>query len=104
MSNPTTRPPCSNYVSYKAIAMSFFRLFFPHAAVFGAILKWLRIVPRPKTERDKEAAALPINCRYSRDIGVLQLTVFLVVLSYGSEWLLRSNVWEGCRPWPSAVH
>lgn len=58
----------------------------------------------PKTERDKEAAALPINCRYSRDIGVLQLTVFLVVLSYGSEWLLRSNVWEGCRPWPSAVH
>lgn len=26
--------------------MSFFRLFFPHAAVFGAILKWLRIVPR----------------------------------------------------------
>lgn len=46
MSNPTTRPPCSNYVSYKAIAMSFFRLFFPHAAVFGAILKWLRIVPR----------------------------------------------------------
>ncbi len=48
-SNPTpciSIPERSNYVSYKAIAMSFFRLFFPHAAVFGSILKWLRLVPR----------------------------------------------------------
>lgn len=41
----------------------------------------------PKTEMGLEAAAVPINCRYSRDLGVLQLTVFLVTLSYGSEWL-----------------
>lgn len=35
----------SNYVSYRALAMAMFRLFFPHAAVFGGILKWLHIVP-----------------------------------------------------------
>ncbi len=39
----------------------------------------------PKTERDKEAAGLPINCRYSRDLGVLQLTVFVVTFAYASE-------------------
>ena len=43
-------------------------------------------VTEPKTERDKEAAGLPINCRYSRDLGVLQLTVFVVCLAYASEW------------------
>lgn len=111
--------------------MAAFRLFFPHAAVFGSILKWLRIVPSewgqllwgtlrraaqaacchkatcvwffrrlrclawphapcarpcvagPKTERGIEAAAVPISCRYSRDLGVLQLTIILVVLGYG---------------------
>lgn len=29
----------------RGIAMAPFRLFFPHAIVFGSILKWLRIVP-----------------------------------------------------------
>ena len=148
---PPALPACSNYVSYRALAMATFRLFFPHAAVFGGILKWLHLVPselaagsnamaagsstcsscwpaliiswtawcscrgltlqlwvgcqrsmlrprpvaprcpcpgcaEPKTERDKEAAGLPINCRYSRDLGVLQLTVFVVTFAYASEW------------------
>ncbi|KAL4451743.1 hypothetical protein ABPG75_007405 [Micractinium tetrahymenae] len=71
-----------NFVSFKGIAMAPFRLFFPHAIVFGSILKWLRIVPSPKTERDKLAAAPPISIRYSRDLGVLQLTIFVVALGY----------------------
>lgn len=72
---PTHLPTlCSNYVSYKAIAMSFFRLFFPHAAVFGSILKWLRLLPREWRGRGGAAAAVmriwvspgPGACDYSR--------------------------------------
>ncbi|KAL4421157.1 hypothetical protein ABPG77_000792 [Micractinium sp. CCAP 211/92] len=71
-----------NFLSFKGIAMAPFRLFFPHAIVFGSILKWLRIVPSPRTERDRLAAAPPISIRYSRDLGVLQLTIFVVALGY----------------------
>ena len=39
----------------------------------------------PQTDRDKEAAAPPINLRYSRDVGVLQLTVLVVTLGYAGE-------------------
>jgi hypothetical protein len=39
----------------------------------------------PQTDRDKEAAALAINIRYSRDLGVLQLTVLVVTLGYAGE-------------------
>ena len=34
------------------------------------------------TERAKEAETPPRNCRYSRDLGVVQLTVLLVTLGY----------------------
>lgn len=44
-------------------------------------------VAGPRTKRDKEAAAPPINCRYSRDLGVLQLTVFVIAFGYaGKLW------------------
>lgn len=34
-----------NYVLYRALAMTFFRLFWPHAVIFADILRWLHILP-----------------------------------------------------------
>ena len=34
-----------NYVVFRALAMVAFRLFYPHAAVFMSILRWLRLIP-----------------------------------------------------------
>ena len=34
-----------NYVSYRALVMAWFRLFYPHQAIMTCIVKWLRIVP-----------------------------------------------------------
>lgn len=34
-----------NYVSYRALVMAWFRLFYPHQAVMTCILKWLHILP-----------------------------------------------------------
>ena len=36
-----------NYVVFRALAMVAFRLFYPHAAVFMSILRWLRLAPGP---------------------------------------------------------
>lgn len=38
-------PARSNYVCYRALVMSAFRLFYPHQAIFTSILKWLHIFP-----------------------------------------------------------
>ncbi len=157
-----TCPP--SLAARRGIAMAPFRLFFPHAIVFGSILKWLRIVPSeqlqlprqrphrataalasgakpgpprlclpdmpadgagqaghcaclsaayhnhrafalvpnapalaapaapgPRTERDRLAAAPPISIRYSRDLGVLQLTIFVVALGYAGKHLGRKG-------------
>jgi hypothetical protein len=50
-------------VSYRALAMTAFRLFFPHAAVFGGILKWLRLMPsEPSSCRASRAVCAPRCC------------------------------------------
>jgi len=35
----------SNYVMYRALVMTSFRLFYPHQAILSAIFKWLHIIP-----------------------------------------------------------
>jgi hypothetical protein len=71
-----------NYVSYRALVMAWFRLFYPHQAVVACILKWLHIVPWAKTARDKALEAPVRNCRYGRDIGIPVLMNFVMVLAY----------------------
>lgn len=34
-----------NYVSYRALVMAWFRLFYPHQAILACIVKWMRLVP-----------------------------------------------------------
>jgi hypothetical protein len=70
-----------NYVCYRALVMSAFRLFYPHQAIFTSILKWLHIIPRAKTARDKLLEVPPRNCRYGRDIGIPVLMNFVMVCS-----------------------
>lgn len=55
----------------------------------------------PKTERDKLAAAPPISIRYSRDLGVLQLTIFVVALGYAGK--PQGGVGVGGHPGRSAL-
>lgn len=71
-----------NYVSYRALVMAWFRLFYPHQAIAGCILKWLHIIPWAKTARDKALEAPVRNCRYGRDIGIPVLMNFVMVLAY----------------------
>jgi len=71
-----------NYVSYRALVMAWFRLFYPHMAVVRCILKWLHIVPWAKTARDKALETPVRNCRYGRDIGIPVLMNFVMVLAY----------------------
>lgn len=59
-----------------------FRLFWPHAAMLGFILRWLRILPAPRTARDRAATLPQRNQRYGRDIGVVLFTVLIMVSSY----------------------
>ena len=71
-----------NYVLYRSLTMSFFRLFYPHACVFPEILKWLHILPKPKTAQDV-AFSIPLrNTRYSRDIGIAMFAVFVCSIAY----------------------
>jgi len=34
-----------NYVSYRALVMAWFRLFYPHQGIMVSILKWMHILP-----------------------------------------------------------
>jgi hypothetical protein len=71
-----------NYVLLRALTMTFFRLFWPHACVLANILQWLHILPKPKTDQDI-ALALPLrNCRYSRDIGISTFAIYVSALGY----------------------
>ncbi|PSC69350.1 ERD4-related membrane [Micractinium conductrix] len=73
-------PEC-NYVMYRALVMCAFRLFYPHLAILPAILKWMRILPRARTQRDKLMEMPPRNCRFGRDIGIPVLMNFVMVCS-----------------------
>ncbi|KAI3425049.1 hypothetical protein D9Q98_008427 [Chlorella vulgaris] len=70
-----------NYVMYRALVMSAFRLFYPHQAIMSSIVKWLRIAPKAKTQRDKLMEVPPRNCRYGRDIGIPVLMNYVMVCS-----------------------
>jgi len=71
-----------NYVAYRALVMAAFRLFYPSQAIMTAIFRWLRIIPRPKTARDR-ALMLPMrNCRYGRDVGIPLMMNYVMVLAY----------------------
>lgn len=71
-----------NYVAYRALVMAAFRLFYPSQAIMTAIFRWLRIIPRPKTARDR-ALTLPMrNCRYGRDVGIPLMMNYVMVLAY----------------------
>lgn len=82
----TAVPASSNffisYVMYRALVMTSFRLFYPHACVFFDICKWLRVLPRPRTEMDKARANPLRNCRYSRDLAIPVGTVYIAALAY----------------------
>jgi len=71
-----------NYVAYRALVMAAFRLFYPSQAIMTAIFRWLRMIPRPKTARDR-ALMLPMrNCRYGRDVGIPLMMNYVMVLAY----------------------
>lgn len=71
-----------NYVLLRALTMTFFRLFWPHASVLVNILQWLYIFPKPKTPQDVAFATPLRNCRYSRDIGISTFAVYVSAIGY----------------------
>jgi hypothetical protein len=71
-----------NYVILRAFTMTMFRLFFPHACVSMNIAQWFRVMPRPKTVMDFARANPMRNCRYSRDLSIAVLTMFVASLTY----------------------
>ncbi|KFM28611.1 putative membrane protein C2G11.09 [Auxenochlorella protothecoides] len=97
------------YVMFRGFALVPFRLFWPAASVFVFILKWLRIISygyggMPTGESHASAALtkdiacpaatgakVPIdkameiparNLRYSRDIGVIVMAIYVAVFAY----------------------
>jgi len=71
-----------NYVILRAFTMTFFRLLWPHASIFVNILRWLYILPKPQTPQDVAFATPLRNCRYSRDIGVSVMAVYVAAIGY----------------------
>eukprot|EP00890_Picochlorum_soloecismus_P002178 jgi/Picsp_1/2961/NSC_01185-R1_erd4-related membrane protein len=71
-----------NYVILRAFTMTMFRLFFPHACISMNIAQWFRVMPRPKTVMDFARANPMRNCRYSRDLSIAVLTIFVASLTY----------------------
>ena len=69
---------CSNYVMYRALVMSAFRLLYPHQAIMPAILKWLRILSRqspPDTALATSFSACLVGQGPLAPAGLLELTV-----------------------------
>ena len=99
-----------NYVMFRAFAMTFLRLLYPHSGVLKAGLRWLHLmkstcmlakfsfflqksvyhflaspvppVAAPKTPQDIARATPLRNCRYSRDIGMGVLAIYIASLGY----------------------
>ena len=71
-----------NYTIQAALLFTFFRLFWPAAPVIMYIFKWFRLLPKPKTKRDKAWENPPRNCRYSRDIGTRVMAVYIATFGY----------------------
>lgn len=70
------------YVMFRGFALVPFRLFWPAASVFVFILKWLRIIPWAKVPIDKAMEIPARNLRYSRDIGVIVMAIYVAVFAY----------------------
>lgn len=100
-----------NYVILRAFTMTMFRLFFPHACISMNIAQWFRVMPSksilvfenvcfvlsrarfsylyflfdsqgPKTVMDFARGNPMRNCRYSRDLSIAVLTIFVASLTY----------------------
>lgn len=93
-----------NYVILRALTMTMFRLFYPHACVGMNIAQWFRVMPStlllkaltcdcqlnyaciliagPKTVMDFARANPVRNCRYSRDLSISVLTMFVACCTY----------------------
>ncbi len=76
-----------NYTFYRTLAMTPFRLFWPHACVLAGILRWLRLLPRlaALAPRDRARAAdAARNLRFSRDVGTMLMPVYVAAMAYSA--------------------
>jgi hypothetical protein len=71
-----------NYVILRALTMTMFRLFYPHACVGMNIAQWFFVMPKPKTPMDFARAHPLRNCRFSRDLSISVLTIFVASMTY----------------------
>lgn len=71
-----------NYVILRALTMTMFRLFYPHACVGMNIAQWFFVMPRPKTPMDFARSHPLRNCRFSRDLSISVLTIFVASSTY----------------------
>jgi hypothetical protein len=71
-----------NYVILRALTMTMFRLFYPHACVGMNIAQWFYVMPKPKTPMDFARAHPLRNCRFSRDLSISVLTIFVASCTY----------------------
>ncbi|KAI8103106.1 hypothetical protein M9434_005891 [Picochlorum sp. BPE23] len=71
-----------NYVILRALTMTMFRLFYPHACVGMNIAQWFYVMPRPKTPMDFARSNPLRNCRFSRDLSISVLTIFVASCTY----------------------
>lgn len=62
--------------------MAPFRLFFPDFSIFLAMLRFFRLAPQPRTEREHALLCPGRNFRYGRDIGVQVMMNLVMVLGY----------------------
>jgi hypothetical protein len=75
---PTPPPPHTHtHPQYRALVMASFRLMYPSQAIMGGLGRWLRLVPEPKTARDRATALPARNCRFGRDIGIPVMMIFV---------------------------
>ena len=71
-----------NYVILRALTMTMFRLFYPHACVGMNIAQWFFVMPKPKTPMDFARSHPLRNCRFSRDLSISVLTIFVASCTY----------------------
>ena len=71
-----------NYVILRALTMTMFRLFWPHACLGMNIAQWFYVMPKPKTPMDFARANPLRNCRFSRDLSISVLTIFVASMTY----------------------
>lgn len=72
------------YVMYRGLSMVPFRLFWPAAPVIVFIFKWLHLARWARTPVGRALEVPARNLRYSRDIGVIVLGIYVAVLAYAA--------------------